>query len=148
MMTNLKFETGKTTCAWKHGNFCKFMGSNSYGTQPFCTLFSKDVGTGNDESDLPGWLQRLPECLALDEPERLTKPQQDAINYRIKRGEFAYLEDGFLYWFPSSGSVGGIGEHLLRTIAQYLEIQNKLTSNSFDKYFGPIKSIEVGPNES
>jgi hypothetical protein len=40
MMTNLKFETGKTTCAWKHGNFCEFMGSKSYGTQPFCTVRS------------------------------------------------------------------------------------------------------------
>jgi len=130
-MAILEFQTGKATCAWEPGKFCKFIGSKSYGTKPFCTLFLKEVRSSIEESGAAGWLQRLPECVALDEPRALSEDGQHLIDHLDALDEFTRLADGFLYWFPES--VGcSFSEYHLRTIALYLEVQNQPLSGSLD----------------
>ena len=58
-------ECGATTCAREPGKFCRFVGTQSFGTRPVCLLFQTERGNVplHDEN---GWLQRCAECLALE----------------------------------------------------------------------------------
>ena len=50
-----------------------------------------------------------------------------------ERGEFVYLEDGFLYYEPKGAGV--ISAHHLRTLADELDKRNKKWSEEIDEYF-------------
>lgn len=58
----------------------------------------------------------------------------DIIKMIDKRGEFVYLEDGFLYYAPE-GNKGCISAHELRTIADELDKRNKAWEEQIDEYF-------------
>jgi hypothetical protein len=64
-MATLTFKTGKTTCLIPNGGWCRWVGAKSYGTVYCCRLFSANLYDEN--GGVTGDLQRLPECLALDE---------------------------------------------------------------------------------
>lgn len=57
MKSCILIEHGEKTCASEPGKFCRFAGSKSFGTDPWCTLFNTRL------RDKDGWLQRAPECL-------------------------------------------------------------------------------------
>lgn len=50
-----------------------------------------------------------------------------------ERGEFLYLEDGYLYYAPNGS--GAISAHDLRTLADELDRRNKKWSDEIDEYF-------------
>lgn len=50
-----------------------------------------------------------------------------------ERGEFLYLEDGFLYYAPNGG--GAISAHQLRILADELDRRNKDWEEQINKYF-------------
>jgi len=64
MKIHLIFETGETTCAIEKGKFCEFMRVKKFGQAPVCHLFNQ--GLWDKDGGLIGWLQRCPECLALE----------------------------------------------------------------------------------
>ena len=41
-----------------------------------------------------------------------------------QRGEFAKLEDGYVYWWPSKDASGALSEDMLRALADELERRN------------------------
>lgn len=51
-----------------------------------------------------------------------------------ERNEFVYLEDGFLYYWPSHG--GAIPAYQLRQLADELDKRNKDWQEQMDNYFG------------
>ena len=57
----------------------------------------------------------------------------DIIKIADERGEFVYLEDGFLYYEPKGAGV--ISAHHLRTLADELDKRNKKWSEEIDEYF-------------
>lgn len=57
-----------------------------------------------------------------------------------KRGEFVYLEDGFLYYAPE-GNGGCISAHELRTIADELDKRNKTWNDSINDYFSSKDNV-------
>lgn len=58
----------------------------------------------------------------------------DIIKKIDERGEFVYLEDGFLYYAPEATG-GCISAHELRTIADELDKRNKAWEEQIDEYF-------------
>jgi 4-alpha-glucanotransferase len=48
--------------------------------------------------------------------------------------EFVTLEDGFVYWWPSSQ--GTISSHDLRTLADELDRRNEAWQTQLNEYFG------------
>lgn len=67
---------GENTCASESGDFCKFLGSNRFGTVFVCMLFPnpkpgrKDSGSETPLKDLGGWIQRCPACLDAEIKEK------------------------------------------------------------------------------
>jgi hypothetical protein len=59
--------------------------------------------------------------------------KEKLIQIAIERKEFTYLEDGFLYWFPSNK--GGVSSWQLRAIADYLDEKNKQWEKQISEYF-------------
>ena len=70
----------------------------------------------------------------------------DIIKKIDKRGEFVYLEDGFLYYAPEGK--GCISAHELRTIADELDKRNKAWEKQIDEYFrSGLGSDQVGSDD-
>lgn len=70
----------------------------------------------------------------------------DIIKMIDKRGEFVYLEDGFLYYAPEGK--GCISAHELRTIADELDKRNKAWEEQIDEYFrSGFESNQIGPDD-
>lgn len=61
-----KIEAGATTCASEPGKFCRFVGTRKMATQYVCRLFPTADDSYSPLKDRNGWLQRLPECLAVE----------------------------------------------------------------------------------
>ena len=63
-----------------------------------------------------------------------------------ERGEFVYLEDGFLYYAPEGK--GCISAHELRTIADELDKRNKEWEKQIDEYFrSGFGSNQIGSDD-
>ena len=70
----------------------------------------------------------------------------DIIKMIDKRGEFVYLEDGFLYYAPEGK--GCISAHELRTIANELDKRNKAWEEQIDEYFrSGFESNQIGSDD-
>ena len=70
----------------------------------------------------------------------------DIIKMIDKRGEFVYLEDGFLYYAPEGK--GCISAHELRTIADELDKRNKEWEKQIDEYFrSGFESNQIGSDD-
>jgi Ca2+-binding EF-hand superfamily protein len=70
----------------------------------------------------------------------------DLIKKIDERGEFVYLEDGFLYYAPEGK--GCISAHELRTIADELDKRNKAWEEQIDEYFrSGFGSNQIGPDD-
>lgn len=59
--------------------------------------------------------------------------RQRLLSHAEERGEFDYLEDGFVYYFPAGG--GAISAHHLRWIADELDSRNEDWQRQIDEYF-------------
>ena len=71
---------------------------------------------------------------------------KDIIKKIDKRGEFVYLEDGFLYYAPEGK--GCISAHELRTIADELDKRNKAWEEQIDEYFrSGFGSNQIGSDD-
>jgi hypothetical protein len=58
-------DAGEKTCASAPAAFCSRLRVTRMGTRFVCSLFDgKELSDENGERSGPGWLQRLPECLA------------------------------------------------------------------------------------
>jgi hypothetical protein len=57
----------------------------------------------------------------------------DIIKMVDKRGEFVYLDDGFLYYEPKGAGV--LSSNDLRTLADELDKRNKAWSDQINEYF-------------
>jgi len=60
----LKLNCGETSCSPRAGEWCQFLRQRADGFDPNCHLFGKPVY--DDDRDIRGFLQRLPECLAVE----------------------------------------------------------------------------------
>lgn len=70
----------------------------------------------------------------------------DIIKKIDERGEFVYLEDGFLYYAPEGK--GCISAHELRTIADELDKRNKAWEEQIDEYFrSGFGSNQIGSDD-
>lgn len=70
--------------------------------------------------------------------------KQREIDHAIAQQEFTELEDGYLYWFPSSR--GGLEARQLRVIADYLDQHNKHWNEEVDRYFSGFSVDENREN--
>lgn len=59
---------------------------------------------------------------------------KDIIKMADERGEFVYLEDGFLYYAPEATG-GCIAAHELRALADELDRRNKTWEDQVNEYF-------------
>jgi hypothetical protein len=75
-MPTIKFECGEKTChTFKqqetmptNGKFCRFIRTRNFGQVVFCSLFDdQELRDNNRVLSGEGMLQRLPECLKLEE---------------------------------------------------------------------------------
>lgn len=57
MISELKFEHGKKTCAVEPGKFCRFERVSGFGTRFECSLHEAELFFED------GWLQRCPQCI-------------------------------------------------------------------------------------
>jgi len=62
-LLQIEITAGATTCAAKPGVFCEWLRVKKFGQVFLCGLF--DRARLWDDEDL-GWIQRCPECLAVD----------------------------------------------------------------------------------
>ncbi len=70
----------------------------------------------------------------------------DIIKKVDERGEFVYLEDGFLYYAPEGK--GCISAHELRIIADELDKRNKAWEEQIDEYFrSGFGSNQIGSDD-
>lgn len=63
-----------------------------------------------------------------------------------ERGEFVYLEDGFLYYEPKGAGV--ISSHDLRQLADELDKRNKKWKEDIDEYFRSGSGSESGSGDA
>ena len=40
---HIEFTTGTFTCAYSHGQFCRFFTTRNFGQTAYCTLYTKDL---------------------------------------------------------------------------------------------------------
>lgn len=64
---------------------------------------------------------------------RAERERQRLISTAEATGEFGYLEDGFVYYFPSKG--GAIAAYQLRWLADELDSRNEEWAAQIDRYF-------------
>lgn len=55
---DMSFRCGQTTCAWKKGKFCRWLGAKQFGQQSWCLLY--DVRLYDNAH---GWVARARECI-------------------------------------------------------------------------------------
>ncbi len=58
MISTIKFEHGVKTCASEPGKFCRWQGTQGFGTRQVCLLFDGCPLFTED-----GWLQRCGQCV-------------------------------------------------------------------------------------
>ena len=62
MISVMKIEHGKTTCASEPGKFCRFLGDTNFGTVPVCMLFGNQRLQEHAEGETKGWVIRCLQC--------------------------------------------------------------------------------------
>lgn len=63
------------------------------------------------------------------------------VEMALASSEFTRMEDGFVYYFPST--TGGLDAHHLREIADYLDRENKRWKEDVDRYFAGFSAEKI-----